>query len=659
MDLDIKDDTMKLLLTSVFGPYGVDDEYGRKENIMELFHNQVTREQGIFSFRLNHESAGLHLMAENISIPTVILDFPSQKKFINEIKKGYDYIGISFIVPNFVKAKKMAQLIREISPKTKIILGGHGTSIENIKDLIPCDHTCRGDGVRFLRQLFNENVNAPIKHPMLYSAFNKHLMGVPLKQDGGVIMTGVGCANSCRFCCTTHYFQKVYTPFFKTGKEIFDLCVKMEEKLGVTNFFIMDENFLKSESRARELVSEIEKHKKRYSFNIFSSAETVTHMGVNFLERLGVDFLWMGAESQKEVYEKNKGIDFKALIKDLRDHGISVLASGILFLEDHDKETIHDDITFMTDLNADMVQFMQLGPLPGTKLYKDYDKQGKLRKDIPYEEWHGQHQLWFKHPHFTREESADYLKNAFIREYETNGPSILRMADTIIRGVYASQNDKTGLMKLRHEKCIDRAKEIRPLVDVLYKRAHNRFSRELAKDIRMKYNAFFGKPPFLQHIKSLAIHGLVMAEEIRSKFVYNNIRQPFTLVTPYRIELKKVTTGKPVNIEKKWLEPSNLNIEWETPLVPAHLSLSGILDNENIEALKTSIVTFLKEDEKSLILDFSDLQKVEEDALRNLFNQIEKYSAQIKLKYSNNIESTKQVIEKTIEEFKMMGFVTA
>ena len=40
---------MKLLLSSVFGPYGVNDEYGEKENKMELFHNQVTREQGIFS----------------------------------------------------------------------------------------------------------------------------------------------------------------------------------------------------------------------------------------------------------------------------------------------------------------------------------------------------------------------------------------------------------------------------------------------------------------------------------------------------------------------------------------------------------------------------------------------------------------------------------
>ncbi|MDY6832259.1 MAG: radical SAM protein, partial [Thermodesulfobacteriota bacterium] len=140
---------MNLLLTSVFGPYGVDDAYGRKENIMELFHNQVTREQGVFSLRINHQSGGLHLMAENVRVPTMVLDFPSQKRFRDEVKKGYDYIGISFIVPNFAKAKKMAEIIRHVSPKTKIILGGHGTSIGNIEDLISCDHVCRGDGVKF------------------------------------------------------------------------------------------------------------------------------------------------------------------------------------------------------------------------------------------------------------------------------------------------------------------------------------------------------------------------------------------------------------------------------------------------------------------------------------------------------------------------------
>ena len=118
---------MTLLLSSVFGPYGVDDEYGEKENKMELFHNQVTREQGIFSYRFNHRSQGLYFLAENIDMPTAVLDFPTLDRFMQELKKGYDYIGISFIIPNFKKAVEMTRVIREVSPKSKIILGGTGS----------------------------------------------------------------------------------------------------------------------------------------------------------------------------------------------------------------------------------------------------------------------------------------------------------------------------------------------------------------------------------------------------------------------------------------------------------------------------------------------------------------------------------------------------
>jgi len=47
----------RVLLSSVFGPYGQDDEYGsRRMNPMELYHNQVTRTQGAFSLRMFHRS---------------------------------------------------------------------------------------------------------------------------------------------------------------------------------------------------------------------------------------------------------------------------------------------------------------------------------------------------------------------------------------------------------------------------------------------------------------------------------------------------------------------------------------------------------------------------------------------------------------------------
>ena len=49
MEVHPKGNPARVLLTSVFGPYAQDDEFGSREiNPMELYHNQVTRAQGGF-----------------------------------------------------------------------------------------------------------------------------------------------------------------------------------------------------------------------------------------------------------------------------------------------------------------------------------------------------------------------------------------------------------------------------------------------------------------------------------------------------------------------------------------------------------------------------------------------------------------------------------
>ena len=69
----------RVLLTSVFGPYAQDDEYGsRAINPMELYHNQVTRVEGPFSLRMFHRSWGLMLIQANIAAPCTLLDFPTR-----------------------------------------------------------------------------------------------------------------------------------------------------------------------------------------------------------------------------------------------------------------------------------------------------------------------------------------------------------------------------------------------------------------------------------------------------------------------------------------------------------------------------------------------------------------------------------------------------
>lgn len=525
---------MKLLLTSVFGPFGVDDHYGRRLNVMELFHNQVTREQGLFSLRINHPSFGLYLIAENLEIPTAVLDFPSLDRFIEEVKKGYDYIGISSIVSNFCKVKKMVELIRELSPKSKIIIGGHCTSINGIEKLLDVDYISKGEGISWFRRLLGEKVDAPVNHPAIYSTLLRSVMGVPQPATAGVIVPGLGCINACSFCATSHHFEKKYVGYLNTGKELYQTLCEIEKKLGCYEFFVMDENFLKNRSRAEELLAEMERDKKYFYLGVFSSAETVAACGVEFMAKLGIDFVWVGVESKQSIFAKTKGVDLNAMIHELREYGIQVLGSAILFLEHHTKESIQEDIDFVIGLETDFVQFMQLGPLPGTALYKEYEAAGRILTGIPYEEWHGQDKIWFSHPHFSREETHDYLKDAFRQDYERQGPSLLRLADTSLRGYRTMKQHAEPRLHGMTARLEQRCKALRLLFPAIERFSENVRTREFLAYLTDRYESEFGPFSFADSVLSHVVEVFAW-QESRRIAGGGKMRQPPTCYVTYRM----------------------------------------------------------------------------------------------------------------------------
>ncbi len=511
----------EILLTSVFKPYGVKDDYAEKRGMeMELLDNQITRGQGIHSPRQGYWSFCLYLLAENISIPSVVLDFPTWKEFTKELEKGYTHVGISFIVPNMLKTKRMAEYIRKNYPEIKIILGGYGTIIPNLKDMIPYDEICIGEGVRWLRKYFEDYPDAPLKHPVIYGPSFRRIYGHKTKPKGSILLPGVGCENACDFCVTSYKFGNKYIPLLSTGKEIFETCLNIESEIGSKGFSIMDENFLKNPSRAIELLEEMTKHNKTYVFDIFSSAEVIRKVGVDFLNRLGIHMIWIGVESERYIHKKTKGIDMKALIEELQSKGIIVITSAILFLDHHDKNTIQKDIDYVISLESNLIQFMNYTPYPTTSLYKRLEKEGRLKKNIHFRHHHGQGELLFEHSHFKNpKDHIEILRNAFRKNYKTQGPGVLNMALTTIRG-YKRVNEEfidrqnRGISwnpeTLRYEKC-DNPKpdefmrlrirkmqiiaiNLRPILFITKIFAPNRTARKKAKETIKLCKEVLGKP---------------------------------------------------------------------------------------------------------------------------------------------------------------------
>jgi radical SAM superfamily enzyme YgiQ (UPF0313 family) len=186
----------------------------------------------------------------------------------------------------------------------KIILGGYGTIIPNLEKIVPHDECCKGEGVRWFRRYLGDDPDASITNPVLKNPFYNYIYGMPSKPRGSVIFPGVGCENGCRFCITSHMFKKEHISLLPGGRDVFEVCRRAEQEVGALTFMVLDENFLKHADRARELLDEMTRELKPYSFVTFSSAENIKKFGADFLVRAGITRLWVGVESKRNLHDK-------------------------------------------------------------------------------------------------------------------------------------------------------------------------------------------------------------------------------------------------------------------------------------------------------------------------------------------------------------------
>jgi hypothetical protein len=433
-----------VLLTSVFGPYGRDDEYGsRAMNPMELYHNQVTRVQGAFSLRMFHRSWGLMLIQNNMQARCTLLDFPTLDRFIEEIRQNhYDIVGISSIPLNILKVRKMCQLVRSYLPGATTVVGGHIANVSDLKEKIDADYIVPGDGVRWFRRFLGQDEHQPIRHPEIPSGFGTRAMGMTLREKRGAVaatvIPSVGCPLGCNFCATSAMFggKGKFVNFYNTGDELFQVMCALEQTMQVQSFFVMDENFLFHRRRALRLLQLMREHDKAWKLYLFSSARALASYTIDELVALGVSWVWMGLEGENSQYTKLRNIDTHALVRTLQSHGIHVLGSTIIGMEEHTPENIDSVIEYAVRHDTDFHQFMLYTPVAGTALYAELSAQGRMKDESEFHpgDIHGQSIFNYRHPHIHDGQEAEYMVRAFTRDFEANGPSLLRIVRTSLAG---------------------------------------------------------------------------------------------------------------------------------------------------------------------------------------------------------------------------------
>jgi hypothetical protein len=507
--------------------------YSRLDSKIELFHNQLTKYQGIYSLRYFLNTFGIHVIGANIEVPTTVLDFPSLARFREEVKKGYDYVGIGSIVPNFNKVKRMVEDVRELSPRSKIVLGGFCATIPGLRKMVDVDHVCIGDGITFMRELLGLPPEFTFRHPDVYVQ-PRELMGVPIfGKHYPAIVVGLGCSYGCDFCTPSHFFGRRHIRFLKTGEEIFKEMLRLEKKYHSTNMtFVGDDNFFLDLKRAEELRKLVMASGKVFKVLLFGSADKVAEFGPERLAEMGVSVLWIGRESKFGDYRKNKTLDLVELSRTLRSYGIKTIISSILLMDNHTKENIMEDVSEHLSCEPVFSQFSFYSPAPGTPLWERMEEEGRLLRTIPWEDCHAFKQPWFIHPEFGLLEAEKVQEAAYLRDFHELGPSIFRF----IRADYEGWRRYRGSSEPYHRVlAADFAKLMGPnkiLLLAMERLVPTESMREMIRELRQRIEADFGPSSFPHR---LAATGLVLTGRSREFYTrhFGDTLQPPTRVVGY------------------------------------------------------------------------------------------------------------------------------
>jgi hypothetical protein len=193
---------------------------------------------------------------------------------------------------------------------------------------------------------------------------------------------------------------------------------------------------LLQKQRVLKLLQLMQEHEKAWALYAFGSADILKSYTMEQLIGLGISWLWIGLEGKRSQYEKLRSVDTKSLVHHLREHGIRVMGSSIIGLEEHTPQNIDEVIDWAVSHEADFHQFMLYIPTPGTPFYEEISRKSALlsESEMEWADIHGQWRFNYRHPHIKDGKESEFLLRAFKRDFEMNGPSIVRMISSLMSG---------------------------------------------------------------------------------------------------------------------------------------------------------------------------------------------------------------------------------
>jgi haloalkane dehalogenase len=621
----------KILLTSVCRPIG--PEQGDAPSVgYELLYRQVTRAQGIFSPRTVNVHFALDYIAENLDAPTVVLQYPSKRELIKELKKGYDYVGVSFLMAVMHKMKETVALIRKYAPQSQIVLGGYGTVLKDEVLKPYADHICREEGVAYFRRLLGEpEIPMPYKHPLMVSwlkVFGWKVSGT------GKIFAGLGCPNGCDFCCTSHFFSRKHIKLLPTGRDIFAVVERYLAQDPSLVFLILDEDFLLNKKRALEFRECVIRSGKRLSIFAFSSIKAISQYKVEEILEMGIDGFWIGYEGTRSNYAKQQGRPVGEILAEFREHGITVLTSMIVGFDYQNREVVAQELEGLMKLKPSLAQFLIYGPVPSTPFYERIIKENLLQdvytsdRDLFYRRADG-FRTMIKHPTLSPAEIEDIQRWCFDQDFQRLGPSIYRVLESRLLGYLKLRDSSNEQLRLKAEYYANELRYAYPVFLAGRLLGPNAAIRKWIGGLEQRIHDELGRPTLGQRVKS----AMAVASALWTGFTlrFNLFQHPRLQRTAYRLPDKRWNAFQLWDEFQDFAPNFSVKIDLQHAKQQVWMRIEGALSAADAEGLGHRIRESLTRSKSRLVLDLTRLHWEKVEDLRHLREKLAEYRSRIRV----------------------------
>ncbi len=209
-------------------------------------------------------------------------------------------------------------------------------------------------------------------------------MGTYRNHPVGTIISSRGCTNRCIYCFQVGKYKKIR---YRSPANVMKEAEELVTKWGAREIRFLDDNFAGDYAWAEEMTRVIKESKLKFSWYISARADCVDYPLLRKMKKAGMWAILIGVESgvQKnlDTLQKNETLDqIRTAVKAAKKAGLKVCTPFIFGIPGETFEDGLQSIKFAIELDAHYVNFHTLAPYPGSILYRNLDKYGRVVGDL-------------------------------------------------------------------------------------------------------------------------------------------------------------------------------------------------------------------------------------------------------------------------------------